>query len=143
MTARDSSKTLAGSSRETYGCTQADILRRTQQGGPLQRVLKSGPFLINFVTLTVRRGRTVLNLSLRELRLLEVFITHPRRVLSRGALVNLAWDHDAKPLPRTVDVHIGSLRKKLGDSEIKPIIQTLEREGHRWLLPVSPARSRE
>jgi len=50
--------------------------------------------------------------------------------------VNLAWELDARPTLRTVDKHIAALRKKLGDTEEKPIIETLDREGYRWLLPL-------
>jgi len=50
--------------------------------------------------------------------------------------VNLAWEADAHPTLRTVDKHINALRKKLGDSDENPAIQTLEREGYRWTLPV-------
>lgn len=113
------------------------ILRRTQ---PIQevpcRILSSGPFRVNLVQLTVHRGRVDLNLSLREFRILEALLALPGRVYSRRELIQLAWDADARPLPRTVDVHIGTLRRKLGDSESRPLIQTLEREGYRWLLPV-------
>jgi DNA-binding response OmpR family regulator len=77
-----------------------------------------------------------LNLSMKEFRLLAVMTAHPGRVHSRQDLVNLAWEHDARPTLRTVDKHIQTLRKKLGDSEEHPVIQTLEREGYRWLLPV-------
>ncbi|NTV72672.1 MAG: hypothetical protein HGA66_00485 [Holophaga sp.] len=40
-----------------------------------------------------------------------------------------------------MDVHIAALRKKLMATERNPLIRTIEREGYRWLLPVSkPAR---
>lgn len=112
------------------------ILRRSAPPEVAKRILTSGPFKINLVQFTVHRGRTDLNLSMKEFRLLEVMTSHPGRVHSRQDLVNLAWEHDARPTLRTVDKHIQTLRQKLGDSEEHPIIQTLEREGYRWLLPV-------
>lgn len=114
------------------------ILRRTDSGVQQTRTLKSGPFRINFVTLSVQRAKVDLNLSLREFRILEVLLTHPGRVHSRREILNMAWDPQTQPNIRTVDVHIGQLRKKLGDSPASPVIQTLEREGYRWLLPVTP-----
>jgi len=112
------------------------ILRRSGSPEVAKRILESGPFRINLVQFTVHRGRVDLNLSMKEFRLLEVMTAHPGRIHSRQDLVNLAWEHDARPTLRTVDKHIQTLRKKLGDNDEHPIIQTLEREGYRWLLPV-------
>ncbi|BDU74774.1 DNA-binding response regulator [Mesoterricola silvestris] len=113
------------------------ILRRSQPARELPgRILCSGPFRINLVQLTVHRGRVDLQLTLREFRILEALVAHPGRAHSRRELIQMAWNVDARPLPRTVNVHIGTLRRKLGDSEARPFIQTLEREGYRWLLPV-------
>lgn len=112
------------------------ILRRSAPSEAPARLLKSGPFTINIQLFSVERGRTDLGLSLREFRLLEVLVSHPGHVHSRQDLVNLAWERDARPTLRTVDKHIQSLRKKLNDTEDNPIIETLEREGYRWCLPV-------
>lgn len=116
------------------------ILRRAQPQSLPARILKSGPFLINTLLMTVHRGRTSLDVSTREFRLLQVLITHAGRIHSRRELINMAWEKDARPTPRAVDAHIAALRRKLGDSERTPCIQTVEREGYRWLLPVQPAR---
>jgi DNA-binding response OmpR family regulator len=113
------------------------ILRRTRGAESQPRVLRSGPFRINLIRLNVLRGRTDLGLTLREFRLLEVLVTNPGRVNSRQELLNMAWDPDGRPMPKTVDVHIGTLRRKLGDSDRSPFIQTLDREGYRWVLPVT------
>lgn len=113
------------------------ILRRTHGPESQPRVLRSGPFRINLIRLNVLRGRTDLGLTLREFRLLEVLVNNPGRVNSRQELLNMAWDPDGRPMPKTVDVHIGTLRRKLGDSESSPFIQTLDREGYRWVLPVT------
>jgi DNA-binding response OmpR family regulator len=112
------------------------ILRRAHSDLETHRIVRSGPFKIDFLHLSVHRGRTDLLLSLREFRLLEVLLAHPGRVHGRQDLVNLAWEADAHPTLRTVDKHIQALRKKLDDSETSPAIQTLEREGYRWTLPV-------
>ncbi len=112
------------------------ILRRTSPSEASKRIVQSGPFRIDFIQFTVHKGRTDLKLSLREFRLLEVLIAHPGRVHARQDLVNLAWEMDARPTLRTVDKHIAALRKKLGGTEEHPVIQTLDREGYRWLLPI-------
>lgn len=114
------------------------ILRRSSLIQSPKRIIQSGPYRIDLLLFTAYRGKTDLKLGLREFRLLEVLVTHPGRVHGRQDLVNLAWEFDARPTLRTVDKHIASLRKKLGETEAHPVIQTLDREGYRWLLPVKP-----
>lgn len=112
------------------------ILRRTQpQEAP--RVLRSGPFRFDLRSLQAFRNELKLELTPREFRLLETLITHPGRTHSRVELLRQAWDPDGRPTPRTVDVHIANLRKKLGDE--KDLISTVGGEGYRWTLPVEAA----
>ncbi len=113
------------------------ILRRTR---PLDRplVLKSGPYRFDLPALEVARDGKTLDLTPREFRLVEILITHPGRTHSRHELLNLAWEADARPTPRTVDVHIANLRKKLGEDEGRPWIATVGGEGYRWTAPVDP-----
>lgn len=111
------------------------ILRRTR---PLDRpnILKSGPFRFDFPALEVIRDGKTLDLTPREFRLVEILITHAGRTHSRMELLKLAWDADARPTPRTVDVHIANLRKKLGEDEGRPWIATVGGEGYRWIASV-------
>ena len=111
------------------------ILRRTR---PLDRphTLKSGPFRFDLPALEVIRAGKTLDLTPREFRLVEILITHPGRTHGRMELLKLAWDADARPTPRTVDVHIANLRKKLGEDEGRPWIATVGGEGYRWIAPV-------
>ena len=112
------------------------ILRRTR---PIEKpkTLRSGPFRFDLPRLEATRDEQIMDLTPREFRLLEILITHPGRTHSRSELLQLAWDQDAQPTPRTVDVHIANLRKKLGDEGGKPYIATVGGEGYRWVLPVS------
>lgn len=112
------------------------ILRRTR---PVEKpkTLRSGPFRFDLPRLEATREEQIMDLTPREFRLLEILITHPGRTHSRSELLQLAWEQDAQPTPRTVDVHIANLRKKLGDEGGKPYIATVGGEGYRWVLPVS------
>lgn len=113
------------------------ILRRTR---PVDRPtqLRSGPFRFNLPRLEARREGRPLELTPREFRLLEILITHAGRTHSRRELLQLAWEPDARPSARTVDVHIANLRRKLGEELGSPWITTVGGEGYRWITPVEP-----
>lgn len=113
------------------------ILRRTR---PVDRptLLRSGPFRFNLPRLEARRDGRPLELTPREFRLLEILITHAGRTHSRKELLQLAWEPDARPSARTVDVHIANLRRKLGEELGAPWITTVGGEGYRWITPVEP-----
>ena len=112
------------------------ILRRTR---PLEKpkALRSGPFRFDLPRLEATRDEQIMDLTPREFRLVEILITHAGRTHSRTELLQLAWEPDARPTARTVDVHIANLRKKLGDEGGKPYIATVGGEGYRWVLPVT------
>jgi two-component system phosphate regulon response regulator PhoB len=65
----------------------------------------------------VTRDDVDVNLSPKEYRLLELFMTHPRRVWSRDKLLERVWGYDYFGDSKTVDVHIRWLREKL---EVNP-----------------------
>ncbi|HEY3401576.1 MAG TPA: response regulator transcription factor [Geothrix sp.] len=111
------------------------ILRRTR---PVDRplLLRSGPFRFDLPRLEARRDGRPLELTPREFRLLEILITHAGRTHSRRELLQLAWEPDARPSARTVDVHIANLRRKLGEELGSPWITTVGGEGYRWITSV-------
>jgi two-component system phosphate regulon response regulator PhoB len=111
------------------------ILRRTR---PVDRppLLRSGPFRFDLPRLEAKRDGRILELTPREFRLLEILITHAGRTHSRKELLQLAWERDAQPSARTVDVHIANLRRKLGEEVSAPWIATVGGEGYRWVTPV-------
>ena len=113
------------------------ILRRTRavDRPPL---LRSGPFRFDLPRLEARWEGRILDLTPREFRLLEILITHPGRTHSRKELLQLAWEPDARPSARTVDVHIANLRRKLGEDQDSAWITTVGGEGYRWVTPVEP-----
>lgn len=80
-----------------------------------------------------RRGRKTIDLSARELKLLDVFHAHPGEVLSRDALLNAVWGISYYGTTRTLDQHVAQLRKKI---ELKPsspsVIQTVHGVGYRY-----------
>lgn len=65
-----------------------------------------------------------------EFRLLWAFLRQPRRTYSRGELMDFCRGEDANSLERTIDVHIRSLRKKMGDKA--NVIETVRGVGYRY-----------
>lgn len=73
-----------------------------------------GSVEVDFRRAEVRRGSEAIEISALELKLLRYLVEHRGSVLSRDELLEKVWGYDATPVTRTVDVHIGSLRQKIG-----------------------------
>ena len=66
-----------------------------------------------------------------EYRLLRVFLEHANRVLSREQLLDLTRGRDGTPFDRSIDVQVGRLRRRLGDTGHEPtLIKTMRGEGY-------------
>jgi two-component system, OmpR family, alkaline phosphatase synthesis response regulator PhoP len=77
-------------------------------------VYSFGNVAVDFRRAEVRRGSEAIEISALELKLLRYLVEHRGSVLSRDELLEKVWGYDAMPVTRTVDVHIGSLRQKIG-----------------------------
>ena len=69
---------------------------------------------------TVARSGEAVSLKPREYDLLLRFITRPGIVFTRQKLLREVWEHQADVLTRTVDIHVGELRRKLEDDPAHP-----------------------
>ena len=89
------------------------VLRRCApvEEPPLLRV---GALSLNLAEHTVTADDRRVALTLKEYELLRLFMQHPGRVYSRDQLLAKVWEEDDIGETRTVDVHIGTLRTKLG-----------------------------
>ena len=76
-----------------------------------------------------RNGRNV-RLGPIEYRLLRHFLEKPRQVLSRAELIDAAWTKKVYVGPRTVDVHMGRLRKALNSESERDLIRTVRSVGY-------------
>ncbi len=91
------------------------VLRRTSAKQAPPEVIRRGELTIDLARRDVGcRGESIV-LTATEFRLLQFFATHPGRVFSREQLIDGALGRDVSVVDRTIDVHITSLRKKLGD----------------------------
>jgi DNA-binding response OmpR family regulator len=89
-------------------------------------LLQAGSIRIDLLRREATVGGRAVNLSARELSLLKAFAGHPGQVLSRQELLSMAWGMDFDPQTNLVDVYVGYLRRKLGDS----IIETVRGAGY-------------
>lgn len=98
------------------------VLRRSQSS-PKQTVMTVGQLVMNTQTYTVLKNNIKIELTLKEFDLLALLLSHPKRVFTRQELLDRIWGDYFIGETRTVDVHIGTLRTKLGSygSYIKTI----------------------
>jgi two-component system, OmpR family, phosphate regulon response regulator PhoB len=97
------------------------VLRRIRPGLAEDRVSR-GDLTVDRVAHRVKRAGREVHLGPTEFRLLDYLMQHPGRVFSREQLLDAVWGSDVYVEARTVDVHIGRLRKALNrDDETDPI----------------------
>ena len=80
----------------------------------------------------VKRDEEESPLTMRELRLLEVFMEKPHEVLSRDFLLNAVWGVDYLGTTRTLDQHIAQLRKKVESVDAPQLIVTVHGVGYKY-----------
>jgi DNA-binding response OmpR family regulator len=125
------------------------ILRRVAPGGAAateaaaapQRTLTQHDLEIDTERYEVRRGSELITLTPVEFRLLVTLVAADGRALTRDQLLDAVYGSDEdEVLDRTIDVHIGRLRDKLGDDADEPrYVMTVRGVGYR-AAPV-PTRS--
>jgi two-component system phosphate regulon response regulator PhoB len=97
------------------------VLRRIRPGLADDR-LHHGDIVVDRAAHRVRRADKEIHLGPTEFRLLDYLMQHPGRVFSREQLLDAVWGSDVYVEARTVDVHIGRLRKALNrDLDTDPI----------------------
>ena len=105
------------------------VLRRIRPGLAEDRI-RHGDLVIDRAAHRVRRGPREVRLGPTEFRLLDYLMQHPGRVFSREQLLDAVWGSDVYVEARTVDVHIGRLRKALNEGEEDDPIRTVRSAGY-------------
>lgn len=95
--------------------------------------LRMGDVEIDFRIHEVLKRGSPLNMTSKELGLLQYLVDHRNRVVSREEILKNVWEYDARLSSRTVDVHIGWLRQKLEENPQQPrYIKTIRGRGYRF-----------
>ncbi len=116
--------------RELLARVKAWLKRSTPQTAPT--VLQYADLEINLYTKTVKRGNTPINLTPKELKLLEFMMQNPERVLSRTEIAEKVWDTHFDTGTNFIDVYINYLRKKIDKAFPVKLIHT--RSGMGFIL---------
>lgn len=112
---------------ELVSCVKA-VLRRYQPKR-VDHLLKTGELIVNVDEYTVTAdGRRIL-LTYKEFEILKLFLSHPGIVYTRDQLLRAIWETEYYGETRTVDMHIRTLRQKLG--AYGGIIETVRGVGYR------------
>lgn len=104
------------------------LLRRRTEGAPA--VLHVADLTLDPVRRAVSRGGTTIALTPREFALLDYFMRHPGRVLTRTAIAEHVWDYTFDSTTNVIDVYVKNLRKKI-DADWEPkLLHTVRGAGY-------------
>ena len=105
------------------------LLRRAKPE-VLSSVLKVGDIVLDREAHRVYRKKSEIRLGPTEFRLLEFLMQHPGRVFSRSQLLDNVWGETIYIDERTVDVHVGRLRKAVNTGRLPDVIRTIRGAGY-------------
>ena len=113
---------------ELVSCVKA-VLRRVHPKA-VEHLLKADGLLVNLDEHTVSAEGARVELTYKEFELLKLFLSHPGVAWTREKLMEQVWGTDYCGETRTVDMHIRTLRQKLGIYGER--IETVRNVGYRW-----------
>lgn len=105
------------------------LLRRPKQ--TQEEIIQVGDLMLDTRQQIIKRGDKQIYLTRKEFMLLEYLMINKGQVVSRGAILEHAWDINADPFSNSLETHITSLRKKIGRSKGKELIHTFHGRGYK------------
>jgi len=118
------------------GARVRSIFRRipnTKNDNPISKIVTSD-FIINTETREITKNGANIELTFKEFELLRILIQEKNRIVPRNELLNEVWGYDFVGESRTLDIHIRTLRQKLGDNADSPkYIKTVRTVGYRFI----------
>ena len=121
--------------RELLARIRAVLRRQNGAAAPATaataRLVRFGPFSVNLEARTLSRDDAEITLTSGEYELLEIFVTHANRALSRDWLMDQLRGFERDPFDRSIDVRVNRLRKKIEDDPANPAyIRTQRGQGY-------------
>lgn len=119
------------------------VLRRSASaavpvGAGKEETVRFGEFVLDIGTRTLKKAGADIPLTTGEYDLLVAFIEHPKRVLNRDQLLDMARGRAAIPFDRAIDVQVGRLRKKIEPDIKNPaVIKTVRGGGYMFTADVT------
>ena len=102
------------------------LLRRTEAAD----VLTAGDLVLDRRSREVGRAGRPIELTRTEFQLLELFMSHPRQVLTRSAIFERVWGFDFGPTSNSLEVYVGYLRRKLEAGGEPRVLDTVRGVGY-------------
>jgi two-component system, OmpR family, response regulator MprA len=106
------------------------LLRRTGEDAEDGEVLRYGDLVLDPIAHEVHRGARLIELSKTEFLLLELFMRHPRQVLTRSTIFENVWGYDFGPTSNALGVYMGYLRRKTEAGGESRLLHTVRGVGY-------------
>ena len=98
-------------------------------------VLRYDDITLDTISHTVTRGKLTITMTAREIAVLEYFMHHPERVLSKEAIIANVWPYDSVAVSNNVEVYVRLLRRKLDRPGEPSVIKTIKGLGYKLFIP--------
>ena len=115
------------------------LLRRPARAYDL--VLRVADLELDPATRRVRRHGQPVELTNKEFAILELFLRHPDQVLTRTQIADRIWEEGFMGVSNVVEVYVGLLRRKLGDTREPRLLETVRGAGYRLRTQGHPRRA--
>jgi two-component system response regulator MprA len=106
------------------------LLRRAGEGSGDEEILRYADMVLDPVAHEVRRGDRLIDLSRTEFSLLQMFMQHPRQVLTRSTIFEHVWGYDFGPTSNALGVYMGYLRRKTESGGESRLLHTVRGVGY-------------
>jgi two-component system response regulator MprA len=106
------------------------LLRRASEEDGGGEVLRFGDMVLDPIAHEVHRGERLVELSKTEFMLLELFMKHPKQVLTRSTIFENVWGYDFGPTSNALGVYIGYLRRKTEEGGESRVLHTVRGIGY-------------
>lgn len=116
------------------GARVRNLLKRNRRENSSDKEISFGKLMINHKTHEVKYENKEIPLTRKEYQLLWYLYEHRDKVVTRDELLNQVWGYDYDGETRTLDIHIRTLRQKLGE-ESQEYVKTIRGVGYRLVNP--------